>query len=258
MAQQPGRRLEGRVAVITGASSGIGEATARLLAARGASVALLARRKDRLDRIAADIAKEGGKAAAWVADVSDDAGVKKVAAEVLARFGRVDAVVNNAGIMLPNPIDQLRTDQWHLQVDLNVNGLMNVIGAFIPALIDAAKDGKPADLVNISSIASKNIFPNFAVYGGTKAFVTQLSLNLRTELGSKGVRVSAIEPGIVGTELQSHVDFKGANEWLDGTRAAGMEWLEPDDIAEAIAFTVSMPRRMNMQQMTIMPTAQAT
>jgi NADP-dependent 3-hydroxy acid dehydrogenase YdfG len=258
MPQQPARRLEGRVAVITGASSGIGEATARLLAARGAAVALLARRKDRLDRIAEDIAKEGGKAAAWAADVSDDALLKKVAAEVLARFGRVDVVVNNAGIMLPNPIDQLRADQWHLQVDLNVNGLMNVIGAFIPALIDAAKDGKPADLVNISSIASKNIFPNFAVYGGTKAFVTQLSLNLRTELGSKGVRVSAIEPGIVGTELQSHVDFKGANDWLDSTRKAGMEWLEPDDIAEAIAFTVSMPRRMNMQQITIMPTAQAT
>jgi NADP-dependent 3-hydroxy acid dehydrogenase YdfG len=248
--------LDGRVAAITGASSGIGEATARLLAARGASVALIARRKDRLERIAEAIVKDGGNAGVWEGDVTDAARVKKVAEEVLARFGRVDVLVNNAGVMLPNPIEQLRTDQWQQQIDLNISGLMNVIGAFTPALIDAARGGKAADLVNISSVASKMVFPNFAVYGGTKAFVTQLSLDLRNELGSKGVRVSAIEPGLVGTELGDHVDFQGAKDWLESTRQS-VEWLEPGDIAEAIAFTVSMPRRMNLPQMTIMPTTQA-
>ncbi len=165
-------------------------------------------------------------------------------------------VVNNAGVMLPNPIEAQRADQWKQQIDLNITGLMNVIGAFIPALVEAAKGGKVADLVNISSIAGKNIFPYFAVYSGTKAFVSHLSIHLRAELGSKGVRVSAIEPGIVGTELQSHVDFKGAQDWLAGAKSQ-MEWLEAEDVAEAIAFTVSAPRRMNLQQLTIMPTGQA-
>jgi NADP-dependent 3-hydroxy acid dehydrogenase YdfG len=255
MAQQSGRPLEGRVAVVTGASSGIGEATAKLLVARGASVALMARRKDRLERIGEDITKAGGRASVWTVDVSTEPAVKAAAAGILDKHGRVDIVINNAGVMLPNPIEDLRFDQWKQQIDLNVGGVMNVIGAFTPALIEAAKGEKPADLVNISSIASKNIFPNFAVYSGTKAFVTHLSVHLRAELGSKGVRVSAIEPGIVGTELQEHVDNQGAQDWLEGSKSK-MEWLEPEDIAEAIAFTVSAPRRMNLQELTIMPTGQ--
>ena len=247
--------LEGRVAVITGASSGIGEATAKALAARGARVALLARRKDRLEALNGEIQKAGGQSAVWQIDVTDRKAVERVAAEVVGKFGTVDIVVNNAGVMLPNPIEDRRVEQWQQQIDLNVSGLMNVIGAFTDALIKTGAGAGPADLVNISSVAARNIFPAFAVYSGTKAFVSHLSIHLRAELGSKGVRVTSVEPGIVGTELKDHVDFQGALDWLEGAKSQ-MEWLKPEDVAEAIAFTVSQPKRVNFQTITIMPTGQ--
>jgi NADP-dependent 3-hydroxy acid dehydrogenase YdfG len=247
--------LEGRVAVITGASSGIGEATAKALASRGASVALLARRKDKLEALNNEIQKAGGQSAVWQIDVTDRKAIERVAAAVVGKFGRVDIVVNNAGVMLPNPIQAKRVEQWQQQIDLNVSGLMNVIGAFTDALINTGAGSGPADLVNISSVAARNIFPAFAVYSGTKAFVSHLSIHLRAELGSKGVRVTAVEPGIVGTELQDHVDFQGAVDWLEGSKSQ-MEWLKPEDVAEAIAFTVSQPKRVNLQTITIMPTGQ--
>lgn len=243
--------LAGRIAVITGASSGIGAATAQALVARGARVALLARRLDKLEALRAQL---GPAAAAWQLDVTDAAAVARVAGEIRAQLGVVDLVVNNAGVMLPNPIEALRADQWKQQIDLNISGLMNVIGAFTPALVDAATRG-PADLVNLSSIAGRNIFPAFAVYSATKAFVSHLSVTLRAELGAKGVRVASIEPGIVATELQSHVDFQGAIDWLEGAKTQ-MEWLQPSDIADAIAFTASAPKRVNLQQVVIMPTGQ--
>jgi len=251
------RTLEGRVAVITGASSGIGEAAAKALAARGAKVALLARRKEKLEKLSAAIREADGKSEAWQVDVTDRAAVERAAEEIDAKLGRVDIVVNNAGVMLPNPIEDKRYDQWQQQVDLNVSGVMNVIGAFTRSLVASGAGQRGADLVNVSSIAAKNIFANFAVYCATKAFVSHLSIQLRTELGPKGVRVSAIEPGIVATELQSHVDFKPAVDWLAGMKTQ-MEWLEADDVAEAIAFTVGLPKRVNLQQVTIMPTGQAT
>ncbi|HEX6241488.1 MAG TPA: SDR family oxidoreductase, partial [Polyangiales bacterium] len=209
-----------------------------------------------LEQLRDEIRAADGQAEVWTLDVTARAEVERVAGQVLARFGRVDIVVNNAGVMLPNPIEETRFDQWQQQIDLNVSGLMNVIGAFTAALVKAGAGAGPADLVNVSSIASKSVFPAFAVYCGTKAFVSHLSVNLRTELGAKGVRVSAIEPGIVGTELQSHVDYQGALDWLEATKA-NVEWLAPEDVAEAIAFTVGLPKRVNLQQVTIMPTAQA-
>jgi NADP-dependent 3-hydroxy acid dehydrogenase YdfG len=255
MTQQNQGSLEGRVAVITGASSGIGAATAKALASRGARVALLARRKDKLDGLNDAIRRAGGQSAVWQIDVTDRGAVERAAAEIVAKFGRVDIVVNNAGVMLPNPIETKRVEQWQQQIDLNISGLMNVIGAFTTALLKAGAGPGAADLVNISSIAARNIFPSFAVYSGTKAFVTHLSIHLRAELGSKGVRVTAVEPGIVGTELQDHVDFQGAIDWLEGSKSQ-IDWLKSEDVAEAIAFTVSLPRRVNLQQVTIMPTAQ--
>jgi NADP-dependent 3-hydroxy acid dehydrogenase YdfG len=249
--------LHGRVAVVTGASSGIGEATAEKLAALGAHVVVLARRAERLRELAARIEKNGGSATAITADVTDKAAVQAAADRVAAELGGADLLFNNAGVMLPAPIEELATDQWQRQIDLNVTGLMNAIAAFTPQLVRAAQERGVADLVNTSSIAAQNIFPTFAVYSATKAYVTHLSRHLRTELGPKNVRVSAIEPGIVGTELQNHVTDQGALDWLEGSKSA-MEWLTPQDIADTIGFLASLPPRANLQQVTIMPTAQAS
>ncbi|MEU1502199.1 SDR family oxidoreductase [Streptomyces sp. NPDC005732] len=245
--------LAGRVAVIAGASSGIGEATALRLADLGAKVALLARREDRLAVLAAKIEKAGGTAVAIALDVTDKAAVHAVADRVAAELGTADLVLNNAGVMLPAPIEELHEDQWQNQIDLNISGLMNVIGAFTPQLLAVAAEGRPADLINTSSIAAKNIFPKFAVYSGTKAFVTHMSVTLRAELGQKGVRVSAIEPGMVITELETHITDAGAREWFAGAHDV---MLHAEDIAETIAFTAILPRRANLQQVTVMPTGQ--
>jgi NADP-dependent 3-hydroxy acid dehydrogenase YdfG len=243
------------VAVVTGASSGIGEASAEHLAALGARVVVLARRAERLDDLAARIEKNGGSALAIAVDVTDTAAVGTVAERVAAELGGADLLFNNAGVMLPAPVEELATDQWRRQIDLNVSGLMNVIGAFTPQLVAAAGERDVADLINTSSIAAQNIFPNFAVYSATKAYVTHLSRHLRVELGARNVRVSAVEPGIVGTELQSHVTDEGVLEWLAGSREA-IQWLTPHDIAQTVGFIATLPPRANIQQVTVMPTGQ--
>ncbi|MFE2557176.1 SDR family oxidoreductase [Streptomyces sp. NPDC059352] len=255
-AQISHRPFSGRVAVVTGASSGIGEASAEHLAGLGARVIVLARRADRLEQLVDRIGKNGGQALALAVDVTDAAAVRAAADRIAAEFGGADLLFNNAGIMLPAPIEELAADQWQHQIDLNITGLMNVVGAFTPQLVKAAEERGVADLINTSSIAAQNIFPNFAVYSATKAYVTHLSRHLRAELGAKKVRVSAIEPGIVGTELQSHVTDDGALAWLEGSKET-MEWLTPEDVAQTVGFIASLPPRANLQQVTIMPTAQA-
>jgi NADP-dependent 3-hydroxy acid dehydrogenase YdfG len=247
--------LTGRVAVVTGASSGIGEAAAEHLAGLGAKVAVLARRADRLTDLVARIEKNGGIALPLAADVTDAAALQTVADRVRGELGVADLLFNNAGVMLPAPVEELATEQWRHQIDLNITGLMNAIASFVPQLVEAAAQRGVADLINTSSIAAQNIFPNFAVYAGTKAYVTHLSRTLRTELGAKNVRVSAIEPGIVGTELQNHVTDEGAQTWLEGSKET-IEWLTPQDIAEIVGFLASLPPRVNLQQVTIMPTRQ--
>ncbi|MGV0853766.1 SDR family oxidoreductase [Mycolicibacterium phlei] len=249
------QNLTDRVAVITGASSGIGEATAKRLAAAGAKVALLARRADRLEKLSAEIAETGGTALAIQVDVADAGAVRAAAERVAAEWGPADLVFNNAGVMLPGPIDEQRYDQWGRQIDVNIVGLMNVIGAFVPQLTAAAADKGVADLINTSSVAAQGVFPNFAVYSGTKAYVTHMSRTLRAELGPRDVRVTTVEPGIVETELQSYVTDAGTLEWLASTREQ-LEWLNPADIAEAIAFLVGQPARVNVPQLTVTPTRQ--
>ncbi|MEV0576123.1 MULTISPECIES: SDR family oxidoreductase [unclassified Streptomyces] len=248
--------LAGRTAVITGAASGMGNATARLLAAQGVSVALLARRAERLEELAGKITADGGRALAVVTDVTDQASVDAAAERIHAEFGRVDLVVNAAGVMLPNPVDAGRTDEWQRMLDTNVAGALRVIRAFTADLVAAAAEGRTADLVNISSIGAHITFPNYAVYGATKAALSYLSASLRTELGPRDVRVTNIEPGLTDSELAGHVDNAELSGQLDGMFDA-LGGLSSDEIADLIAYTTSRARHINLRQMVVLPTRQA-
>uniref|UniRef100_A0AAU2VU56 SDR family oxidoreductase n=1 Tax=Streptomyces sp. NBC_00008 TaxID=2903610 RepID=A0AAU2VU56_9ACTN len=248
--------LAGRTAVITGAASGMGNATARLLAAQGVGVALLARRAERLEELAGKITADGGQALAVVTDVTDQASVDAAAERVHAAFGRVDLVVNAAGVMLPNPVDEGRADEWQRMLDTNVSGALRIIRAFTADLVATAAEGGTADLVNISSIGAHVTFPNYAVYGATKAALTYLSASLRTELGPRDVRVTNIEPGLTDSELAGHVDNAELSGQLDGMFDA-LGGLSSDEIADLIAYTTSRARHINLRQLVVLPTRQA-
>ncbi|MFE9855692.1 SDR family oxidoreductase [Streptomyces sp. NPDC005780] len=248
--------LDGRTAVITGAASGMGNATARLLAAQGVRVALLARREDRLTELAGKITADGGQALVVVTDVTDQASVDAAAERVRTEFGPVDLVVNAAGVMLPNPVDAGRADEWQRMLDTNVTGVLRIIRAFTADLVAAAAGGRTADLVNISSIGAHVTFPNYAVYGATKAALTYLSASLRTELGPRDVRVTNIEPGLTDSELAGHVDNAELSGQLDGMFDA-LGGLSSDEIADLIAYTTSRARHINLRQVVVLPTRQA-
>ncbi|MEU6391243.1 SDR family oxidoreductase [Streptomyces sp. NPDC046939] len=248
--------LAGRTALVTGAASGMGEATARLLAANGARVALLARRADRLTDLAAKIGADGGQALAVPTDITDQGAVDAAAERVHAVYGRVDLVVNAAGVMLPNPVTEGRADEWQRMLDTNVAGALRVIRAFTADLVATAAAGGTADLVNISSIGAHVPFPNYAVYGATKAALTYLSQSLRTELGPRDVRVTNIEPGLTDSELASHVDNAELSGQLDGMFES-LLGLSSTDVADLIAYTVSRPRHVNLRQAVLLPTRQA-
>ncbi|MGI6873673.1 MULTISPECIES: SDR family oxidoreductase [Amycolatopsis] len=251
-----GTPLTGRVAVVTGASSGIGAATAERLAALGAKVAVAARRKDNLDGLVARITAAGGTALALPLDVTDRDAVAAAAGQVADQLGRADLVVNNAGVQLISPIEDLKVDDWQRQIDLNVTGVMNVLAAFVPQLVAAAAAGGPADLITTSSIAATRILEKFSVYSGTKAYLSHFSRLARVELGRKMVRVSAIEPGMVDTELPDHVTDPDASK-LMADLLRDIECLSPADVAETIAFIAAVPRHVNLSEITILPTAQA-
>ncbi|AUX26398.1 short-chain dehydrogenase [Sorangium cellulosum] len=247
--------LAGRIAVITGASSGIGEAAARKLAEQGAAVALLARRKERLDSLAADLRAAGGRALPLAVDATDRAAVAEAARTIAGELGAVDLVLNNAGVMLPSGVDEHRVADFEQMIAVNLTGVMRIVDAFVDPLVAAARKGGPSDLINISSIGAHGVFTNFAVYCATKAAVTHLSRNLRAELGPKHVRVSVIEPGFVNTELQSHMTDEAAKAWIAEEKRR-ITWLTAADVANTIAFTAGLPRHVNLPQITIMPTQQ--
>ncbi|MEU3304243.1 SDR family oxidoreductase [Streptomyces sp. NPDC006678] len=251
-----GSPLAGRVAVVSGASSGMGAATAERLAELGATVVVLARRKDKLEDVVKRIEASGGTALALAVDVTDRAAVQKAADQVTDRFGKADLVFNNAGVQLISGIEELKVDEWQRQIDLNITGLMNIIGAFLPHLTESAEKGKPADLINTSSIAATRILEKFSVYSGTKAYISHLTRLLRVELGPRTVRVATIEPGMVDTELPDHVTDPDASK-LMADLIHDIDCLQSADIAETVAFMAAVPRHVNLTEITIMPTAQA-
>ncbi|MDW6064249.1 SDR family oxidoreductase [Streptomyces sp. FXJ1.4098] len=251
-----GNPLAGRVAVVSGASSGMGAVTAERLAELGATVVVLARRKERLDSVVKNIEAGGGTALAIAVDVTDREAVQAAAAQVADRFGKADLVFNNAGVQLISGIEELKVDEWQRQIDLNITGLMNVIAAFLPHLTEAAANGKPADLINTSSIAATRILEKFSIYSGTKAYISHLTRLLRVELGRKMVRVATIEPGMVDTELPDHVTDPDASK-LMADLIHDIDVLQGADVAETVAFMAAVPRHVNLTEITILPTAQA-
>lgn len=251
-----GTPLSGRVAVVSGASSGMGAVTAERLAALGATVIVLARRQDKLDQVVKNIENAGGTALAIAVDVTDRQAVQSAADQIADRFGTADLVFNNAGVQLISGIEELKVDDWQRQIDLNITGLMNVIAAFLPHLTDAAAGGRPADLINTSSIAATRILEKFSVYSGTKAYISHLTRLLRVELGRKMVRVATIEPGMVDTELPDHVTDPDASK-LMADLIRDIDVLQGADIAETVAFMAAVPRHVNLTEITVLPTAQA-
>jgi len=248
--------LNGTVALVTGASSGIGEATARELARRGAAVVIAARRRDRLEALAQEIEQAGGRALAIETDVTDQEQVKRLIAETVDALGRLDTVINNAGLMLIGPTVDAPVEEWDRMIALNLQGLLYVAHAALPHLLAAAADEprRVADLVNISSVAGRVARQGAAVYNLTKHGVGAFSEALRQEVTGRHVRVSLVEPGAVDTELPDHIRDDIRDKMMGPMTS--IERLESEDIADAITYIVTRPRHIAVNELLIRPTEQ--
>ena len=246
--------LEGTVALVTGASSGIGAATAGALAAQGAAVALAARRGDRLGALAADIRQQGGSALVLECDVTDERQAAGAVERTVGELGRLDTLINNAGVMLLGPVVAAPVPEWQQMVQLNVLGLLYCAHAALPHLLRAAEDGprRVADMVNISSVAGRAARNGNGVYSLTKHGVGAFSESLRQEVTKRYVRVSLVEPGATATELASH----NRPEVLEGLRSQFGQTMDAADIADAITYIVTRPRHVAVNEMLIRPTEQ--
>jgi NADP-dependent 3-hydroxy acid dehydrogenase YdfG len=246
--------LKGTVALVTGASSGIGAAAASVLAARGAAVALAARRKDRLDALAADIRRQGGTALVLECDVTDQEQAADAVTRAVAELGRLDTLINNAGVMLLGPVAGAPLSEWQRMVDLNVLGLLYCAHAALPHLLRAAQDAprQVADMVNISSVAGRAARNGNGVYSLTKFGIGAFSESLRQELAGRYVRVSLVEPGATATELASH----NRPEILESIRSQFGQRMQAEDIADAIGYIVTRARHVAVNEMLIRPTEQ--
>jgi NADP-dependent 3-hydroxy acid dehydrogenase YdfG len=244
-------KLDGKVALVTGASSGIGEATALALAAEGAHVALVARRAERLQTLSKQILDNGGLAMPIIADVADEAQAHDMLLKANAQWGRVDILVNNAGVMQLGSIDGANTEEWRSMLNINLLGLMYATHAALP-LMKAQGGGH---IVNISSTSGREVLVNAAVYAATKFGVGAFSEALRKEVYTDKIRVTVIEPGAVATELGNKIADTDAQEWAK-TWLQSKTPLASEDIAAAIVYAVTQPPHVNVNEILLRPTDQ--
>ncbi|MCZ0987967.1 SDR family NAD(P)-dependent oxidoreductase [Streptomyces diastatochromogenes] len=251
------RRLEGTVALVTGASSGIGHATALELAREGASVALVGRREDRLTDLAAEISGAGGKALVVPADITTAQAAAEAVERTVEGLGRLDTLVNNAGLMLLGPAPSADLNDWRRMIDINLMGLMYTAHAAVPHLVKAAAEEprQVADIVNIGSLAGRNAYAMSAVYSATKFGVGAFSEALRQELARQHVRVSVIEPGSVDTELRTHNPDVIQQHIV--AALGDIERLQSQDIADTVGYIVTRPRHVAVAELLVRPTEQA-
>jgi NADP-dependent 3-hydroxy acid dehydrogenase YdfG len=245
------KRLDGRIALVTGASSGIGEATAIALAEAGAKVAIAARRQDRLQALAARLAPLGAEPLVLEADLLDEHVAQRIVADAERHFGQLDILVNNAGVMYLEPVAEADLGRWRRMLELNVLSLIASTQAALAGM-RARKDGH---IVNVSSTAGRIANPNAAAYSATKFGVVAFSEALRREVYSDNIRVSVIEPGVVQTELRDHIGHAATQASLNAW-ASNMRQLQPEDVADAIVFCVSRPSHVNVNEILMRPTDQ--
>ncbi len=237
----------GKVVVITGASSGIGEATARLLARSGAKVVVGARRKERLEALVADIRSEGGTAEYQAVDVANRADVEALVQRAKSVYGRVDVVINNAGVMPLSPLAELKVDEWDRMIDVNIKGTLYGIAAGLPVM---QKQGS-GHIINIASTGGHAVVQTGAVYCATKFAVRAISEGLRLE-SDRGIRVTIISPGVTESELSNSISSEETKKMIDGARAIG---IPAESIARAILFAIEQPDDVDVSEMIVRPAA---
>ncbi|HUC66791.1 MAG TPA: SDR family oxidoreductase [Stellaceae bacterium] len=242
--------IQGKVVVITGASSGLGEATARLLAAEGASVVLSARRVDRLQALAKELIGKGGTALAVATDVTDCDAVKTLVDTAVQTFGRIDVMINNAGLMPQALLERLKLDEWNRMIDVNLKGVLYGIAAALPHM----KQQKSGHFISVSSVAGHRVGPGFAVYAATKHAVRALSEGLRQEVKPYNIRTTVISPGAVATELPNSVSDPDAGARIRKFYAEVA--IPADAFARAVAFAISQPEEVDVNEILFRPTRQ--
>jgi len=242
--------IEGKVVVITGASSGLGEATARLLSAQGASVVLGARRIERLQSIADELNNQGGRALTRETDVTDPAQVQQLVDMAIETYGRIDVIINNAGIMPRAPLEHLKIDEWNQTIDVNIKGVLYGIAAALPYM----KEQKFGHIINVSSVAGHKVGPENAVYAASKHAVRVISEGLRQEVKPYNLRTTVISPGAVATELPNAISDPGIAESIH--KFYEEYAVSADSFARAVAYAMSQPEDVDVNEILFRPTRQ--